>query len=105
MRYFTGHLGLTIPDIAVLPETLYTAVRAATRLPAAVQAGVDRVRDHPAAWMDGFVTDGVLTALAGRTGKRTISDIAGSVRGNNKLLLHKNLLSDKSLKEKFKVKK
>jgi hypothetical protein len=93
MQYFTDRLGLAVPDVAVLPEVLYTDVDSLARLPAETQACVERVEGHPARWMDGFVTDRVLTDLARRTGKRTVSDIAGSVRGNNKLLLHNHLLA------------
>lgn len=51
----------------------------------------DLIRSHPAAWIDGFVTDTAIAEGARKIGKKTISTAAGSHRGNNKWLLHRHL--------------
>jgi hypothetical protein len=49
---------------------------------------VAELRNHPASWIDGYVTDAVLVRLARSLGKRTVSSLEGSKKGNNKYLLH-----------------
>jgi hypothetical protein len=50
-----------------------------------------RIAEHPAPWIDGFVTDQQLTHVACLLGKRTIGTPQASRRGNNKLLVHRFL--------------
>ena len=96
LRYFSEELGLSLPKLVVLPHSRYLD------LPATLTRELQReeaVRDpvcaslvaNPALWIDGFVTDEVLTQTARLLGKRTIIAPEASHRGNNKLLLHRYL--------------
>jgi predicted ATP-grasp superfamily ATP-dependent carboligase len=49
------------------------------------------VREHPAEWVDGFVTDEALVRLASLADKKLVTSLAGSRQGNNKYLLHQFL--------------
>lgn len=101
-RYFQDVLGLSLPKIeagpglsellAQLDEQAGTSGAVKPSSPAA-RAVLDRLREHPAEWIDGFVTDAALARLAEATGKRLIATPEGSRNGNNKLLLHQFLVS------------
>lgn len=97
LRYFSDRLGLDLPEIVVLHHSRYdglgehlAGVLDRTN-PADTDAVVSRIASHPAGWIDGFVTDGVLTAAGEILGKRTIISSEISRQGNNKLLLHRFL--------------
>lgn len=94
IEYFTEDLGFRVPEIVVLDHATYRTMADVLRatddrvnLPAALQ----RIAAHPAPWIDGFVTDGVLSALAEVLGKRNIIAAEVSRRCNNKMLLHQHL--------------
>jgi hypothetical protein len=53
------------------------------------------LKEHPAAWIDGYVTDAVLVRLAALLKKKTVSTLAGSKNGNNKYLLHRHQVERK----------
>lgn len=94
-RYLEDGLGLSLPETMVLPHEEYLRLGRALSGGAALHHGdqeaIDRIAAHPAGWMDGYVTDETLAALAAATGKRTLSTPGGSHRGNNKLLLHRHV--------------
>jgi hypothetical protein len=81
-------LGLTLPEFCLTSRAAYRGRPQARGERAALR---ERLRAHPAPWMDGFVTDRTLVELAHGAGKRTLSSHAGSYNGNNKLLLHRFL--------------
>lgn len=81
-EYLRGVLGLDLPDVVVFDPADYDLRRGTAR---------DAPPSHPAEWMDGFVTDEALAEIAAWAGKRTITTVAGSKDGNNKLLLHEHL--------------
>lgn len=90
--YFMHSLGLTLPDVEVLPFADYQTFVSHLREQTAYDHGaMEHISIHPAEWVDGFVTDQWIADLAQGLGKSTISSIAGSRRGNNKLLLHRFL--------------
>lgn len=102
LRYFSEELRLSLPEFVVLSHDHYQNLPAilATEIEAKeVNSGSDPPRDlacsrvvqHPALWIDGFVTDEVLTQTAALLDKRTIIEPAASRHGNNKLLLHRFL--------------
>jgi hypothetical protein len=97
MNYLTDTLGLSLPETAILPSEDYAAL--AARLTRATSTTDDklagRLRDHPAEWVDGFVTDRHLEEIASILGKRAISTLEGSKNGNNKYLLHLHLLKQR----------
>jgi hypothetical protein len=95
VAYFEKGLGLSLPEVAVLPFDRYIT------FPARVEAGIDglpadfrTIAEHPAEWVDGFVTDECIVDIARSLGKATLSELEGSRRGNNKVLLHEFLVSD-----------
>ena len=91
--YFEHDLKLDLPDMAVLPYARYE--RFADQLqdhPGDLSEEYQRIAEHSAEWVDGFVTDGYITELAQSLGKSTLSGIDGSRRGNNKLELFRYLL-------------
>ena len=93
MRYFQEDLGLSLPNIAILPhstyETLLTQVDKLSH--DGISSTLTLIHQHHAAWIDGFVSDNVLMNIAKALNKPTISSLEGSKRGNNKLLLHNHL--------------
>ncbi len=94
LRYFTGELGLSIPDHLILDHADYKTlceVLETTGGEADLQTAAARIAAHPAAWIDGFVTDEVLTSVARCLGKQTLVTADISRRSNNKLLLHRFL--------------
>lgn len=89
-QYFQEGLGLDLPRIEILAHHKYTS-------------DARRARDwaqnrlsHDSYWIDGYVTDELLTSWASTLGKPTISSREGSQRGNNKRLLHE-FLEDQDL--------
>ncbi|CAN5298394.1 hypothetical protein BH23VER1_BH23VER1_34070 [soil metagenome] len=85
--YFTNALGLSLPRTESLTHHQYLALPGADEAHPVLQMALG----SPARWVDGYVTDPTLEAIAARVGKRTLSSLEGSHRGNNKLLLHQFL--------------
>ncbi len=90
LAYFRNNLGLRLPEIEILPHAEYSGNRETGRT-LRFKTVFEAIRKHPAAWMDGFVTEARLAESARLTGKRLISTVEGSKNGNNKLLLHQHL--------------
>ncbi len=91
--YFQGTLGLSLPKLSTLGHADYA------KLGKALRNGDDphlaeflgRFPDPLPPWLDGFVTDDTLDALARKLDLRTICSPGGSIRGNNKWLLQQFL--------------
>lgn len=90
MSYFQKALGLSLPDIVIVPHSEYTTI-----LPNVdkmsreeITSSLTSICQHEAAWIDGFVSDSVLIQVAKALNKLTISSLEGSKKGNNKYLLH-----------------
>jgi len=94
LDYLSNTLRLTLPDMEILPHSLYASFTGQTSQGhlTAFEPVIERLRSHSAEWVDGYVTDEALTSLAERSGKSTITTLAGSKKGNNKFLLHHHLL-------------
>jgi len=91
-RYLGEDIGLSLPETMVLPHSEYLRIGRALSAGAPLRhEAIDRIAAHPSGWMDGYVTDETLAALAAATGKRTLATPGGSHRGNNKLLLHRHI--------------
>ncbi|MCB1132488.1 MAG: hypothetical protein KDN05_15280, partial [Verrucomicrobiae bacterium] len=78
--YFRERLGLRLPEVLVCGAELPpdpTLVRA--------------LKDKPGRLVDGFVTDRKLAGIAAEAGLGLAGTVEGSLRGNNKLLLHEFL--------------
>lgn len=99
LDYFSGELGLTLPQVVVFPHSRYPdlpgiltdeleAIKA-SQPPG--NSAVASIVAHPAEWIDGFVTDDVLTDTARILNRQTIIAPDASHCGNNKLLLHRFL--------------
>ena len=82
--YFGQELGLSMPEVRVLPHEDYLRLGAESDL-------VEQLRDHPATWLDGYVTDRRLVGLAGALGKRPLCEPGASETGNNKRLFHETM--------------
>lgn len=91
IAYLKENLELSVPSFALMDAETYDGLRHAQSGPARAEELLREYRGHPAEWVDGYVTDTGLTQIADRLGKRTISSVAGSRRGNNKYLLHRHL--------------
>ncbi|MEX2381658.1 MAG: hypothetical protein WD490_04690 [Opitutales bacterium] len=89
MEYFRDVLNIGLPEVQVIPSVMYPQLLKGENREVREMLGL--VADHPAEWMDAFVTDSTLVRLAKLTGKRLISSPDGSKRGNNKVLLHEHL--------------
>ena len=88
LRAYHEGLGLNLPEFCLATPATYRGLPGSGHAHAAL---IDRLRSHPATWIDGFVTDQTLVEMARRAAKRTLSSHAGSHNGNNKLLLHQFL--------------
>jgi hypothetical protein len=92
--YFEKDLGFSLPDVVVGRHSDYLSVLENEGNWSEKAMGlVERVRNHPAEFLDGFVTDRALVRLAAVSGKRLVASREGSHRGNNKYLLHQFLKS------------
>lgn len=91
VAYLKEHLGLSVPRFAIMDAETYDRLRRPHNRPARAEELLREYQKHPAEWVDGYVTDTGLSQIADRLGKRTISSVAGSRRGNNKYLLHQHL--------------
>lgn len=93
LNYFSNTLKLELPDYEIVPHSTYTKYEEwAASGGNTVDPVYQRLHDHPGGWIDGFVTDPTLVAISEQFGKKTISSLEGSRRGNNKLLLHEHLV-------------
>ncbi len=99
-RYFREELELSLPKIGVLPHEEYLEL--GRQLMSNPEASLSDIlpAGHPLAgatasdasvWIDGYVTDEVLSVIAQRMHCPTTSSTAASQAGNNKLLLHQFL--------------
>lgn len=93
-RYFLETAELSLPEVEVLAHRDYLDLgRQLADSGTADSAFLEVLRQHPATRLDGYVTDAILSAMAGCLGMATFSSFAGSHEGNNKLLLHRYLES------------
>ena len=89
IEYLGGQLDLSIPRYDTIDLAGYERVASAMNLEAAAKTPLFRkLREHPAEWVDGFVTDTKLVRIAELLGKQTVSSLEGSKNGNNKYLLY-----------------
>lgn len=94
LRQLFLDIGLDLPKTEIL--TRHEFLELGSKLDQGRLAGqplLDRLREEPAGYLDGFVTDETIERIATELGKRTLSTLEGSHRGNNKLLLHQHLES------------
>lgn len=94
LRYFEKDLDLSLPNIAILSHSVYDSLlnKCDTLIHDEINPTLTRIHHHNATWVDGFVSDNILMDLAKALNKPTVSSLEGSKRGNNKFLLHNNLL-------------
>jgi hypothetical protein len=90
LDYLAGDLRLPLPTFDVLDQRGYQDLVTGLKSKDAStdDPSIAALKNHPASWIDGYVTDAVLVQLAARLKKRTISTLEGSKRGNNKYLLY-----------------
>jgi hypothetical protein len=93
LDYLSGDLGLSLPAFEVLDPRRYQDLAAkAAETNSACDPALADLKNHPAEWIDGYVTDALLVDVARSIAKRTVSSLAGSKNGNNKYLLHLHLV-------------
>lgn len=94
-RYFDDVLHLPLPEVetGIYHQDYLGLLGDEKAYSAATRKLVDLVRNHPAEWLDGFVTDEALAKLSALTGKKLVTSLEGSRQGNNKFLLHEFLSS------------
>jgi hypothetical protein len=92
LDYLSGDLQLSLPSFDVLDHRGYLDLASKLRVKkkSEADAGVEALKEHPASWLDGYVTDRILVEVAAGLGKRTVSPLDGSKNGNNKYLLHRH---------------
>lgn len=91
-EFFTSQTGLSLPEQMIFSHRDYLeAGRSVAEWPEAVARCLQAIREHPAPWIDGYVTDRRLVRIAELTGKRTLSSYEGSRMGNDKAALHRFL--------------
>jgi len=91
LDHYTRTLGLQVPKLEILSHTSYKTLCEKRTEKDETKQVIERIKNHPANWIDGFVTDATLVDIANFLGKKTTSTPDGSRFGNNKLLLHLNL--------------
>ena len=96
-RYLSKDLGLSLPDYAILDHPGYRKLASSEEVSKRKKphAILKKLMEHPAHWIDGFVTDSRLAKIASVLGKQTISTLQGSKNGNNKYLLYQYLVEQK----------
>jgi hypothetical protein len=93
VAYLADVLGLPVPQWEIVKLADYERLASADgTLRLHRTPSFRRLREHPAEWVDGFVTDRKLVRIADFLGKQTISSLAGSKDGNNKYLLYRHQL-------------
>ena len=91
VKYLADEIGLPLPRYEIIELSDYERLAAAKNPRALMQTPLFRkLREHPAEWVDGFVTDAKLVKIAELLGKQTISSLEGSKNGNNKYLLYRH---------------
>jgi hypothetical protein len=91
-RFFEEEAGLGLPEQTIFSHRDYLEIdRPESDWPESVARCLAAIRDHPAPWIDGYVTDHRLVRIAELTGKRTLSEHRGSRTGNDKAALHRFL--------------
>lgn len=90
--YFSGELGLALPEIAVLTHADYLCLaRGGSRAATLREQLRERLAGHAAEWVDAYVFDETIASMAGEFGKRHLCGKQGSRLGNNKRLLHEHM--------------
>jgi hypothetical protein len=93
VAYLAGVLELPVPRWEIVELSDYERLVSADGTARLDRTPLFRqLREHPAEWVDGFVTDKKLVRIADLLGKQTISSLAGSKEGNNKYLLYRHQL-------------
>jgi hypothetical protein len=94
LDYLSGDLRLSLPSFEVMDHRGYRDLISTLEAddPSHLHPLTTALRNHPASWVDGFVTDRDLVQLATRLHKRTITTAEGSKNGNNKYLLYRHQL-------------
>jgi hypothetical protein len=89
-HYLSSVLGLSLPDYAILDHRGYRMLASAVGRKGRLKnhPSYEKLRQHPAPWIDGFVTDASLVKIAAALKKQTVSTLEGSRDGNNKYLLY-----------------
>ncbi len=87
LNYFCEDLGITLPDWQLFDPTDYDRFAQAM----CQKNEYADLRNHPAEWIDGFVTDESLMIAAEQLNKKTVTTDQASRAGNNKLDLHRFL--------------
>ncbi|MGH7826413.1 MAG: hypothetical protein ACREQ7_14715 [Candidatus Binatia bacterium] len=90
LDYLSGDLQLSLPSYELLDRRGYQDLGSkpeATHIDG-IDPLIEDLRNHPASWVDGYVTDSILVETAAKLKKQTISTLEGSKKGNNKYLLH-----------------
>jgi hypothetical protein len=97
MKYLAQNIGLSMPQHEILERTGYDRIAAAPDPEHAARQHrlFQKLREHPAEWVDGFVTDANLVRIAELLGKKTISTLDGSKNGNNKYLLYRHQVEER----------
>ncbi|MDR4498850.1 MAG: hypothetical protein MRK02_13175 [Candidatus Scalindua sp.] len=77
IKYFQEELSLSLPDIVIVPHSVYTTV-----LPEInkinkkeISSALTSICQHNASWIDGFVSDSTLIKIAQALNKLTISSL------------------------------
>ncbi len=89
-RYLQEDLGLSLPRMQVMQHRDYIELGESlkTGKEIAVCHHLETLSQHGAEWLDGYVTDEILSHIATHLNCQTISSTAASQDGNNKYLLH-----------------
>ena len=92
LDYLSGDLRLALPSFDVLEhrgyQDLVSTLQAKDQ--SEIDPSVEALKNHPASWVDGLVTDRILVQVATGLNKRTISTLEGSKNGNNKYFLYRH---------------
>ena len=90
LHFFEERLGLSLPELAVLPSDVYQLFHSFDDFRAMNlhRDALERIQTHPSTTLDGFVTDEILEALAAQLSKDSLCSWEASHLGNNKLRLH-----------------
>ena len=87
-KYLSEDLGLELPQIEIFSHEIFNSVNTENDLNDDVKLFTEKISNHNASFVDGFVTDETLIKWAAKLGKETLNNANTCCKCNNKLELY-----------------
>lgn len=94
ISYFQSDLNLSLPEFMILKQDIYESFyQKESELSPVALSLLERLKNHSAKLIDGYVVDASLLNIGELAGKKILGTPLGSRNGNDKLVLHQYLQS------------